>query len=125
MTTVLKPKRSEVQYSIPGTNDLQVGELAMNIRDGKFYTKDSFNVVKEIGGAGSVSFQTVLSNGNKTTYDVWLNGSNLVFEGNYENAFHTNLTVVEPTQTRTIALPNDNGTLAMDGDALAYSIVFG
>jgi hypothetical protein len=125
MTTVLKPKRSEVQYSIPGTSDLQVGELAMNIRDGKFYTKDSFNVVKEIGGAGSVSFQTVLSNGNKTTYDVWLNGSNLVFEGNYENAFHTNLTVVEPTQTRTIALPNDNGTLAMDGDALAYSIVFG
>jgi hypothetical protein len=125
MTTVLKPKRSEVQYSIPGTSDLQVGELAMNIRDGKFYTKDSFNVVKEIGGAGSVSFQTVLGNGNKTTYDIWLNGSNLVFEGNYENAFHTNLTVVEPTQTRTIALPNDNGTLAMDGDALAYSIVFG
>lgn len=125
MTTILKPKRSEVQYSIPGANDLEVGELAMNIRDGKFYTKDSFNVVKEIGGAGSVSFQTVLSNGNKTTYDIWLNGSNLIFEGNYENAFRTNLGVVEPTQTRNVLIPNDNGTLAMDGDALAYSIVFG
>ena len=39
--------------------------------------------------------------------------------------FETTLTVAEPTADRTITLPNQSGTIAMDGDALAYAIVFG
>ncbi len=35
------------------------------------------------------------------------------------------LNVAEPTADRTITLPDQSGALAMDGDALAYSIVFG
>jgi hypothetical protein len=48
-----------------------------------------------------------------------------VFEGNIENAFETTLTVAEPTVDRVITLPNQSGTVAMDGDAIAYGIVFG
>jgi hypothetical protein len=48
-----------------------------------------------------------------------------VFEGDIENAFETSLTVDEPTQDRTIILPNQSGTVAMVDDALALSIVFG
>ena len=125
MTTVLKPKRSEVAASIPTTGQLEVGEIALNITDGKFYTKTSGNVVKEVGGAGAVTLQGVTNNGAVSTNDIVLNGADLVFEGNVENAFETTLTVAEPTVDRVITLPNQSGTVAMDGDAIAYGIVFG
>src|SRR6056300_245377 len=125
MATVVKLKRSEVALSIPSAGSLEAGELAMNVTDGKFYTKTSGGTVKEVGGAGSVTLQNVTTNGAVTTDDIVLNGSNLVFEGFLENAFETTLTVDEPTADRTITLPNQSGVVAMDGDALAYSIVFG
>jgi len=165
VATVIKPKRSETPSQIPGAGSLAVGELAMNVTDGKFFTKTSGGSVVEIGGAGSVNLQDVTDNGAITTNDITLNGSNIVFEGALENAFETTLTVEEPTTdkiitlpnrtgtaavietgrniviegtsynttltttdptaNRTITLPNQTGTLAMDGDALAYSIVFG
>jgi len=185
MTTVIKLKRSETPSQIPSAGSLEAGELAMNVTDGKFYTKTSGGTVLEVGGAGSVTLQDVTDNGAVTTNDLTLNGSNLVFEGALENAFETTLTVAEPdadrtitlpnvsgtaittgnltgitslgtltsditlnnsniifegsteddfettltvtdpTADRTITLPNQSGTVAMDGDALAYSIVFG
>ena len=125
MATVFKPKRSEVAASIPTTGQLEVGEIALNITDGKFYTKTTAGVVKEVGGAGSVTLQGATNSGNTTTNDIVLNGSNLVFEGSIENAFETSLVVAEPTGDRTITLPNQSGTVAMVDDALALSIVFG
>ena len=126
MATVIKPKRSETTSQIPGSGVLEVGELAMNITDGKFYTKTSGGTVKEMGGAGSVTLQNVMTNGATTTTDMLLDqGANLIFEGNLSNAYETTLTVIEPSADRTISLPNSTGTVALDGDALAYSIVFG
>ena len=125
MATVFKPKRSEVAASIPTTGQLEVGEIALNITDGKFYTKTSGNIIKEVGGAGAVTLQGVTNIGATTTNDIVLNGADLVFEGNIENAFETTLTVAEPTGDRVITLPNQSGTVAMDGDAIAYGIVFG
>ena len=126
MATVIKPKRSETTSQIPGSGVLAVGELAMNVADGKFFTKTSGGTVKEMGGAGSVTLQNVTTNGASTTVDILLDqGANLIFEGNLANAYETTLTVAEPTADRTITLPNNTGTVALDGDALAYSIVFG
>ena len=125
MTTVFKPKRSEVAAAIPTSGQLEAGEIAINITDGKFYTKTTAGVVKEVGGAGSVTLQGATNSGNTTTNDIILNGSNLVFEGSIENAFETSLVVAEPTGDRTITLPNQSGTVAMVDDALALSIVFG
>jgi hypothetical protein len=125
VSTVIKLKRSETPSQIPGAGSLEPGELAMNVTDGKFFTKTSGGTVKEVGGAGSVTLQDVTDNGAITTNDLTLNGGDLIFEGALENAFETTLTVAEPTGDRTITLPNQSGTVAMDGDALAYSIVFG
>ena len=125
MATVILPKRSETALSIPGAGSLEVGELAMNVTDGKFYTKTSGGTVKEIGGAGAVTLQSVTTSGATSNNDIILDGADLVFEGALANAFETTLTVAEPTADRTITLPNQSGTVAMDGDALAYSIVFG
>ena len=142
MSTVIKLKRSETPSQIPSAGSLEAGELAMNVTDGKFFTKTSGGSVVEIGGAGSVNLQDVTDNNAKTTNDITLNGSNLIFEGFLENAFETILTVDEPTVDRTITLPNVTGTvittgnltidgtvsgdaLVSEGDALAYAIVFG
>ena len=125
MSTVIKIKRSETPSQIPGSGALEAGELAMNVTDGKFYTKTSGGVVKEVGGAGAVTLQAVTTSGAVSTNDITLNGADLIFEGAVENAYETTLTVAEPTADRTITLPNQSGTVAMDGDALAYSIVFG
>ena len=142
MATVIKPKRSETALAIPSAGALAVGELAMNVTDGKFYTKTSGNVVKELGGAGSISLQDVVTNGASSNTDILLDGANLVFEGYLANAYETTLTAAEPTVDRTITLPNVSGTvittgnltvdgtttgdvLVGEGDALAYAIVFG
>mgnify|MGYP000851896200 CR=1 FL=1 len=125
MSTVILPKRSESALSVPGAGSLQTGELAMNIADGKFYTKTTGGVVKEMGGAGAVTLNSVLTAGNIATTDIVLDGADLIFEGALANAFETILTVAEPTADRTVTLPDQSGVVAMDGDALAYSIVFG
>ena len=126
MTTVIKPKRSETALQIPSTGSLEVGELAMNVADGKFYTKTSGNVVKEIGGAGAVTLNSVTTAGASTTTSILLDqGANLIFEGNLANAYETTLTAVEPTADNTVSLPNQSGVLATEGDNLAFSIVFG
>ena len=126
MSTVIKPKRSETALAVPSAGSLEVGELALNITDGKFYTKTSGNAVKEVGGAGSVTLQDVMTNGATTITNLVLDqGANITFEGNLANSYETFLNVAEPTQDNTILLPNQSGTVAMDGDALAYSIVFG
>ena len=125
MATVIKPKRSETPSQIPGAAALEVHELAMNVTDGKLYTKTSGGVVKEVGGAGAVTLQAVTNAGAVTSNDITLNGANIIFEGYLENAYETTLTVAEPTGDRTITLPDSDGVIAMDGDALAYSIGFG
>ena len=126
MATVIKPKRSEVALSVPAAGSLAVGEIAMNVTDGKFYTKKSGGTVKEMGGAGSVTLQNVTTNSATTTNDILLDqGANLIFEGNLSNAYETTLTAVEPTADNTVSLPNQSGVLATEGDNLAFSIVFG
>ena len=125
MPTVIKPKRSETALSVPAANSLAIGELAMNVTDGKFYTKTSGNVVKEVGGAGAVTLNSVTTAGASSSNDITLDGANLIFEGYQENAYETTLTVQEPTADRTITFPDADGDVAMLGDSLAFSIVFG
>ena len=125
MATVIKPKRSETALSVPAASSLAIGELAMNVTDGKFYTKTTGGVVKEVGGAGEVNLYSVTSAGGISTNDITLDGANLVFEGYLQNAFETTLTAVEPTADNTVSLPNQSGVLATEGDNLAFSIVFG
>jgi len=142
MTVRIKPLRTEVATRIPASGALEVGELAVNIQDGKFYTKTSVGNVKEVGGVGGITLQQVTNNDAITDRDITMDGSNFIFEGYISNAFETTLTVSEPTADRVITLPDITGTaittgnlttdgtpggdsLASDGDALAYGIVFG
>lgn len=56
MATIIKPKRSEVASSVPGTGDLAVGELVINSTDKKMYTKKADGTVVDLlSGAGSLT----------------------------------------------------------------------
>ncbi len=125
MTTVIKPKRSFTSAAVPSVSDLEVGELAMNVADGKFYTKSNSSTIKEVGGASAVNIQSVLQAGSVATTDLTMNNANIIFEGATPDAFETTLTVEDPTADRTVKLPNSSGTLAMTGDILAFAVVFG
>jgi len=125
MTTVIKPKRSFTSSAVPSVSDLEVGELAMNVADGKFYTKSNSSTIKEVGGASAVNIQSVLQAGSVATTDLTMNNANIIFEGATPDAFETTLTVEDPTADRTVKLPNSSGTLAMTGDILAFAVVFG
>ena len=125
MATKIKPYRSEVATRIPSASNMDIGELAMNIQDGKFYTKTSVGQIKELGGAGSITLQDVTANGSITDRTITMNGANFIFHGNLEDAFETTLTIDEPTADNQLKLPNASGTLGTQDDALAYSVVFG
>jgi len=56
MASLMQLKRSSVQGKIPTSEQLELGELALNTFDGKLYTKKDTGVVQsvvEIGGGGS------------------------------------------------------------------------
>ena len=52
MATRIKLKRSEIPTSVPSTNDLAVGEVALNTFDQKLYVKDSNGEVIEVANKG-------------------------------------------------------------------------
>ena len=49
MAQIIKPKRSETAGAVPQASDLQVHEIAMNVADGKLYTKAANNSVVLVG----------------------------------------------------------------------------
>jgi len=116
MTTRIKPLRTEVATRIPASGALEVGELAVNIQDGKFYTKTTVGNVKEVGGVGGITLQQVTNNDAITDRDITMDGSNFIFEGYISNAFETTLTVSEPTADRVITLPDITGTAITTGN---------
>ena len=72
--TIIKPLRTEVATRIPSQGVIEVGELAMNIYDGKFYTKTIVGNVKEIGGSGSATLQDITNNSAITDRDITMDG---------------------------------------------------
>jgi hypothetical protein len=63
-------------------------------------------------------------NGTTTTVNsTAINVNNqVIFEGATANDFETTLTTIDPTQDRTISLPNATGTIALTADILAHDI---
>jgi hypothetical protein len=55
---------------------------------------------------------------NKTLTSPAVDGNGVVFEGATANEFETTLTVTDPTEDRTITLPNSTGTVALTNNKL-------
>ena len=55
MASVLKIKRSAVSGKAPTTSDIQPGEIALNINDGKLYSTDGIRVFEVGANVASLS----------------------------------------------------------------------
>ena len=80
MATNIVLKRSATQDAVPGTSDLELGELALNTYDGKLYMK------KTVGGSSSIvnlSGGTAASSSafSHTTFKYTASGSTTTFSG--------------------------------------------
>ena len=45
MATNIKLKRSATQGAVPGTSDIELGEIALNTYDGKMYMKKTLSLI--------------------------------------------------------------------------------
>ena len=61
MAHVIKPKRSETSSSVPQSSDLETHEIAMNVTDGKIYTKAANGSIVTVGSAGGQTEDDVLA----------------------------------------------------------------
>jgi len=50
MSNIIKPKRSSIVGKVPTANDMEVGEIALNMADGILYFKNNLNEVKPVVG---------------------------------------------------------------------------
>ena len=69
MASILKIKRSSVQGKAPSTSDIATGEIALNTRDGKFFSSDGSNVF-ELGANTATSRIGTLTVGNTTPFTL-------------------------------------------------------
>ena len=61
MAHVIKPKRSETPLSVPQTGDLETNEIAINVTDGKIYTKAANGSIVTVGTSGGQTEDDVLA----------------------------------------------------------------
>jgi len=61
MATVIKLKKSETASSVPDTNDIVQGEVAINSADKKIYVRDSNDNIVEIANTAGEGLGTVLA----------------------------------------------------------------
>jgi|TARA_B110000503_G_C7068871_1_gene380008 hypothetical protein len=95
MASTIKIKRSSVLGKAPTTSDIAVGEIAINTRDSKMFSRDTTLGVFEIGANVSSSTIGTLTVGNSSPYTLPItdgaasgilrtNGSGtLTFSGDY------------------------------------------
>lgn len=72
MPTIIKPKRSETASAVPTSDDLEVGELAINIADRIIYTKNTNNDIVIVGQYVSVQDINDSSVDNGITFSIAL-----------------------------------------------------
>lgn len=69
MASIVKIKRSSVQGKRPTISDIQTGELALNIRDGKLFSSDGSSVFEVGANTTSINVGT-LTVGNTNAYTL-------------------------------------------------------
>jgi len=77
----IKPKRSETSSSTPGTSDIEVGEIAVNITDQKIFIRKSDDNIIELANATGIS-DVVDDTSPQLGGNLDLNGNDIVSTSN-------------------------------------------
>jgi hypothetical protein len=77
----IKPKRSETSSSTPGTSDIEVGEIAVNITDQKIFIRKSDDSIVELANASGIG-DVVDDTSPQLGGNLDLNGNDIVSTSN-------------------------------------------
>jgi hypothetical protein len=80
MSNIIKHKRSDISGLVPGTGSIDQAELAINIFDGKLYTKNINNSIINLG-VSSISGTNITPNSGNFTNSLRLNNSGVSVTG--------------------------------------------
>jgi hypothetical protein len=104
----IKIKRSEVGGSAPSTSDLAIGEVAMNLTDGKLYTKTSGDSIVVIGERNSTS--AAVNDGLKTNASDIFTNFVKDMEDHGRTALHTETGFVDELESSGDMIDEANST---------------
>jgi len=105
MANTIIIKNSTTSGSVPATEDVAVGELALNVEDRKMYTKNSGGSVVQVGGGatGAATDDVFYENGQTVTNSYSItSGKNAMSTGPI--TIDSGATVTVPTGSRWLVL---------------------
>ena len=105
MANTIIIKNSTTSGSVPATEDVAVGELALNVEDRKMYTKNSGGSVVQVGGGatGAATDDVFYENGQTVTNSYSItSGKNAMSTGPI--TIYSGATVTVPTGSRWLVL---------------------
>ena len=128
MASTIKIKRSSVLGKSPTTSDIEVGEIAINTRDSKMFSRDTNLGIFEVGANVSSSTIGTLKVGNSIPYTLPTTdgGANKVLRTNGSGtlAFTGDYVKVANLQAY-VANTNPRLTSLEDADPIAMAIALG
>jgi hypothetical protein len=127
MASTIKIKRSAVVGKAPTTSDIEVGEIAINTRDSKMFSRDTSLGVFEIGANVSSSTIGTLKVGNSSPYTLpTTDGSaNKVLRTNGSGTISFTGDYVKVANLQNYVANTNPRLTSLEADVLAMAIALG
>ena len=127
MASTIKVKRSSVLGKAPTTSDIAVGEIAINTRDSKMFSRDTSLGVFEIGANVSSSTIGTLKVGNSSPYVLPTTdgGANKILRTNGSGTLTFTGDYVKMANLQTYVANTNPRLTTLESDVVAFAIALG
>ena len=127
MASTIKVKRSSVLGKAPTTSDISVGEIAINTRDSKMFSRDTSLGVFEIGANVSSSTIGTLKVGNSSPYVLPTTdgGANKILRTNGSGTLTFTGDYVKMANLQTYVANTNPRLTTLESDVVAFAIALG
>ena len=127
MASTIKIKRSSVLGKAPTTSDIAVGEIAINTRDSKMFSRDTSLGVFEIGANVSSSTIGTLKVGNSSPYVLPTTdgGANKILRTNGSGTLTFTGDYVKMANLQTYVANTNPRLTTLESDVVAFAIALG
>ena len=127
MASTIKIKRSSVVGKSPTTSDIDVGEIAINTRDSKMFSRDTTLGVFEIGANVSSSTIGTLKVGNSSPYTLPTTdgGANKILRTNGSGTLAFSGDYVKMANLQSFVANTHPRLTTLEADVIAFAIALG
>ena len=127
MASTIKVKRSSVLGKAPTTSDIEVGEIAINTRDSKMFSRDTSLGVFEIGANVSSSTIGTLKVGNSSPFTLPTTdgGANKILRTNGSGTISFTGDYVKGANLQSYVANTNPRLTSLEADVIAMAIALG